>query len=88
MPNVIQFWIEAAATAAAIIVIPLYMGFIHVSVSAAVAYAGVGGLAMALGEGLQFGRGFLAVAIVDVILWSGVILCAGGLIYGLALLLI
>ena len=83
-----EFWIEAGAVIAAIVLIPLYMGFIHVPPAGALAYAGVGGVVMAVGEDLQFGRPLPVPTWQDVLLWCCAIAGAGGIVYLLSLLLI
>ena len=88
MTAMIHFWIETAAFAAAIILIPLYMGYVHMSPPGAVAYAAVGGLAMAVGEALQFDSRRIRLTVWEVGLWCGAILGTGGIVYILALLLI
>ena len=82
-----QFWIESAAIAAAVLLIPTYLGFVHASVSAILAYVGVGSVAMATGEQLQFGQP-VDLEVSDIALWCGVIAGLGGSAYLLALLLI
>ena len=83
-----EFWIEAVATAAIVLLIPFYMGFIHVTPAGAAAYAGVGSIAMAVGEDLQFGIHSLQITFWDVALWGAAIAGSGGVIYLLALLLV
>ncbi|MGZ8282646.1 MAG: hypothetical protein ACXWUN_06795 [Allosphingosinicella sp.] len=83
-----EFWVETSATATVLLLIPLYMGLIHVSPVGAVAYAGVGGVAMAVGEDLQFGLAAVRPSLVDVLLWACAIAGSGGIFYLLALWLI
>jgi len=83
-----EFWIEAGATAAIVLLIPFYMGFIHVAPLGAAAYAGVGSVAMAIGEDLQFGVQSLQVTLWDIALWGAAIAGSGGTIYLLALLFV
>ena len=64
------------------------MGIIHLAVFAAVAYAAVWGVTMALGEGLQFGGGAVRLTLADMGLWAGAIMGAGGVAYVLVLALI
>ena len=80
--------LELGATLAAVLLIPIYMGFIHVAPAGAVAYAGVGGTAMAVGEHIQFDHGLDQLSLWDVLLWTVAISGTGGLAYVLALLLI
>jgi hypothetical protein len=88
MLSTTEFWVETSATATVLLLIPLYMGLIHVSPVGAAAYAGVGGVAMAFGEELQFGLEPIRVTAVDVLLWVGAIAGSGGTLYLLALWLI
>jgi len=88
MPSLAHFWIETCAILGALLVLPAYMGLIHVSPAGAVAYAAVGGVAMTIGEQLQFGLRRLSVALADVLLWGAAFLAAGGTAYVLALILI
>ena len=88
MPSLSHFWIETSAIGTALLLIPLYMGFIHVSPPGAAAYAAVGGLAMAVGEELQFGSRGMRVTLWDVLLWGAAIAGAGGVAYVLALVYI
>lgn len=85
-----EFWIEATAIATVAALIPIYMGFIHVEPLTVALYAAVGGIAMAIGEALQF-EGKLVepreIAI-DSATWSTGIAAVGGVAYGLALVLI
>lgn len=86
-----EFWIETGALMAALLVIPFYLGFIHVSPGGAIAYAVLGGVAMAIGEQLQFpgpALPSLREFITDILLWSAAISGVGGLIYVLALVLV
>ena len=83
-----QFWIETGALVAAVFLIPVYMGFIHVAPAGALAYAGVGGVAMAAGEELQFRANLRDVTLWDILLWTAAIAGAGGLGYWLALIFI
>jgi hypothetical protein len=80
--------LELVATIAAVLLIPVYMGFIHVAPVGALAYAGVGGAAMAAGEELQFREGLGAVTLWDIVLWALAISGVGGLAYLLALIAI
>ena len=80
--------LELGATVTAVLLIPIYMGFIHVAPTGAVAYAGVGGTAMAVGEHIQFDHRLNQLSLWDVFLWTAAICGAGGLAYVLALLLI
>lgn len=82
-----ELWIEAAAFLAAVLLIPLYMGLVHVPPSGLALYVAVGGVAMAIGEELQFGAAW-DVTIHDVLLWAAAIAGGGGLAYLLALLLV
>ncbi len=81
-------WIETGALLAAIVLIPLYMGLIHVAPLGAAAYALVGGFAMAIGEELQFRFKLDQISIGDIALWAASIAGVGGIIYALALWLI
>ena len=87
MTGMAQTWIETAAIAAAVLLIPIYLGFIHAGVGAGLAYVFVGGTAMAVGEQLQF-RFDVELALGDLALWFAIIGCVGGFFYLLALLLI
>ena len=80
--------LESIATVAAVVLIPIYMGFMHISPAGAVAYAGVGGTVMAVGEHLQFDHDVDRISLWDVGLWAAAIAGTGGLAYLLALLLI
>ena len=88
MLNRFETGLEAGATLAAVLLIPIYMGFIHVAPVAALAYAGVGGVAMAAGEELQFEAGLGEVTAWDVVLWTLAIATVGGVAYLLALIFI
>ena len=81
-----ELWIEAGAFLAAVLLIPLYMGLIHVPPAGLVAYAGFGGVAMAVGEELQFSTA-CRVTFHDVLLWASAIAGAGGVAYLLAWLI-
>jgi hypothetical protein len=83
-----EFWVETGALVTATLLLPIYMGFIHVAPVGALAYAGVGGVAMAAGEELQFGPTVRNVTLWDVVLWTCAIAGVGGLAYLLALLFI
>lgn len=87
MIGIAQTWIEAAAIAAAVLLIPIYLGFIHASAAAGLAYVFVGGTAMAVGEQLQF-RFDVELDLGDLALWFAIIGGVGGIAYLLALLLI
>ena len=88
MLNKFEVGFEAGATLTAVLLIPIYMGFIHVAPAGALAYAGVGGVAMAAGEELQFDSSLEHVTMWDIVLWTMAIAGAGGVAYLLALLLI
>lgn len=83
-----HFWIETTGLLAVVLVIPFYMGFIHISRVGAAAYAGVGGFAMAIGEELQFRFQAVRVTFFDVALWCASIGGVGGVTYVLALVFI
>lgn len=86
-----EFWIETGALAAALLLIPFYMGFIHVAPAGALVYVGIGGAGMATGEQLQFPSQGLPSAREfgsDVLLWSAAIAGVGGASYLLALVLV
>jgi hypothetical protein len=80
--------LETVATITAVLLIPIYMGFIHVAPVGALAYAGVGGAAMAAGEELQFRQGLREMTLSDVALWALAISGVGGIAYLLALIAI
>jgi hypothetical protein len=86
-PSLAQFWIETGAMIAVLVAIPAYLGIVHADLIVACAYASVGGLAMAVGEALQFG-GVLRFTVGDVVLWSTAIAGTGGVAYALALILV
>ena len=86
--SVLEVWIETAACVTAVLLIPIYMGFIHAAPTAAVAYAGAGGFAMAVGEELQFRFDLRRLTLADVLLWAAAIAGSGGIAYILALILI
>ena len=88
MISTAQIWIETSACIAALFLIPLYMGLVHVPPVGALAYAGVGGVAMAVGEELQFEASLLDVSLADVPMWSAAIAVGGGIAYALALFLV
>ena len=88
MINRYETGFEAGATLAAVLLIPIYMGFIHVAPAGALAYAGVGGVAMAAGEQLQFDSRLDQVTLWDIVLWTMTIASVGGVAYLLALLFI
>jgi hypothetical protein len=81
------FWIETGAAVTAVLLIPAYMGFIHVAPAGAIAYAGLGSVAMAVGEELQFSP-HPSLSLWDIGLWAAAIAGAGGTAYVLALLFI
>ena len=81
-------WVEAGAFLAAIVLIPFYMGLIHVAPLDAAAYALVGGLGLAIGEELQFRFDLVQIRIADIILWAASIAGIGGIIYFLTFWLI
>lgn len=85
-----EFWVQASATAAVVVLIPLYLGFVHVGPGGAAAYAAAGGVAMTVGEHLQYRlrRLDLADLLLDAALWGAAIAGIGGLAYLLALLFI
>ena len=98
-----EIWIELTAIAAVTVMIPLYLGFIHVGPAGALAYAAAGGVALATGEHLQLrlphretlhrppprpGRVWLKHAAIDAGLWVAAISGVGGLVYLLALILL
>ena len=79
---------EAGATATVLVLIPVYMGFIHVGAFGAAAYFVVAGLAMAVGEQLQFRVSPLRINLADVMLWAAATCGMGGVGYLLAWLFI
>ncbi|HET9429156.1 MAG TPA: hypothetical protein VFO69_12430 [Allosphingosinicella sp.] len=81
-------WIETGALLAALVLIPFYMGLIHVDPLGAMAYALVGGLLMAVGEELQFRFTLHGITLADIVLWAASIAGVGGVIYVLALIFI
>lgn len=85
-----EFWVQASATAAVVVLIPLYLGFVHVGLAGAAAYAAAGGVALTAGEHLQYRlRGIvLGDVLLDAALWGAAIAGVGGLVYLLALLFI
>ena len=83
----VEFWLETGATATVLLLIPVYMGFIHVGAFGAGAYVLVAGVAMALGEQLQFHRS-PRVSPSDVLLWAAATGGIGGAGYLLALIFI
>ena len=88
MLNRFETGLELGATLATVLLIPIYMGFIHVAPAGALAYAGLGGVAMAAGEEIQFDSNLEQVTLSDVILWTMAIAGVGGVAYLLALILI
>lgn len=84
----VEFWLETGATATVLLLIPIYMGFIHVGAFGAGAYAVVGGAAMAVGEQMQFRRSPRGVSLSDILLWAAAICGVGGIGYWLALIYI
>ena len=83
-----ELWVEIAAAFAVALLIPTYMGFIHMSLVGAAAYAALAGLAMTLGEELHFPRGERQLSFWDIFLRIAAIAGVGGIAYGLALILI
>ena len=81
-------WIETSALLSALVLIPFYMGFIHVDPMGAAAYALVGGIGMAVGEELQFRFDLQDIELADIGLWAASIAGVGGIIYALALLFV
>ena len=88
MMGAAELWIETLAMLAAVLLIPIYMGFIHLSPLHMLAYAGLGGLAMAIGEDLQFRAGPWDLQLWDILPWAVAIAVAGGAAYVLALIFI
>lgn len=88
MLSEIEIWIELTAIAAVVVMIPLYLGFVHVAPAGALAYAAAGGIALTMGEHLQFRlpRGRLKHAAIDAVLWVAAISGIGGIVYLLALI--
>lgn len=78
--------IEITALAWILVLIPLYMGIIHVSAWDAGVYALIGGAAIALGDNAQFGLRGMRVSLAEVLLWTATVAGVGGLIYFLALI--
>ena len=88
MPSLLQIWIEFGAAAIVLLLIPAYMGYIHVAPLAAAGYALFAGTAMAIGEQLQFEFGRFEIAPSDIVLWTLSIAGVGGVCYVLALIFI
>ena len=85
-----EFWVQTGATAAVVVLIPFYLGFVHVSPLGAAVYAAAGGVAMTVGEHLQFRLRTVDFrdALLDAALWGAALAGIGGLVYLLALLFI
>ena len=88
MLSEVEIWIELTAIAAVMVMIPLYLGFVHVGPAGALAYAAAGGVALAAGEHLQFRLppGRLTHAAIDAGLWVAAVCGVGGIVYWLALI--
>ena len=88
MLSELEVWIELAAIAAVMVMIPLYLGFVHVGPAGALAYAAAGGVAVATGEHLQFRLppSRLDHAAIDALLWVAAISGVGGIVYLFALI--
>lgn len=85
-----EFWVQTGATTAVVVLIPLYLGLVHVGPAGAAAYAAAGGVAMTVGEHLQYRLRAIDLndVLLDAALWGAAIAGVGGLVYLLALLLI
>ena len=83
-----ELWIEIAAIAAVVLLIPTYMGFIHVNAIGAIAYAAIAGMAMTLGEELHFPARERQLSVPEIGLRIAAVAGIGGLAYLLALVLI
>lgn len=80
-----QFRIEAAALVSIIVLIPLYLGIVHVGLWSASTYAVLGGGAITLGDSAHHGPGDLRETLAEIVLATAAVAGAGGLIYLLAL---
>lgn len=87
----LEIWSEAAGALAVAVLIPFYMGILHLTLVQLLGYGGVAGLLLAAGEHLRFTgavaprlREFLA----DLLLWAQMVLGLGTMSYLAAVILI
>lgn len=85
-----EIWLELGGILAVVLLLPFYMGFLHVELMWAASYAVAGGFGMAAGERVHSDK--LAWQprhlLPDVLLWSGAICGVGGIAYACAWLFI
>lgn len=83
-----ELWVEIGAIFSIALLIPAYMGFIHVGVAGAAAYAAIGGVAMTLAEELHFPPKEREIRLSDIALRIAAVAGLGGVAYVLALIFI
>jgi hypothetical protein len=83
-----QLWLEIGAVATVILLIPIYMGIIHIGIAGVFVYAVVGGCAISMADALHFGLRDWHPDAWDFGLPAAAILGVGGIGYVLAVLLI
>jgi len=91
MPQALNFWAEAVGVVVVIVLLPFYIGFLHLTVLELLAYAAVAGAGLTAGDHLQFPavRSLgLADLMVDFALWAQAVLGLGLVAYLVALVLV
>lgn len=89
-----EFWIESIAVVIAVLLLPFYIGYIHIGLPGALLYTAAAGAGLALGEELQFSSYHLSQLpdlpdlAGEIALWSVSVAVVGGIIYLLALILV
>ncbi len=80
---------ETVTVFAAALVIPFYLGIIHMPVPQLLLYSGAASAAMTTGEFAETPSrraGGTRVFVMDMLIWFGLIAAAGGVAYGIALI--
>jgi hypothetical protein len=91
MPQALNFWAEAVGVIVVIVLLPFYIGFLHLTVLDLLAYAAVAGVGLTAGDHLQFPavRSLrLADLMIDLALWAQAVLGIGLVAYLVALVLV
>ena len=92
-----EFWIEFIAVVIAVLLLPFYIGYIHIGLPGALLYTAAAGAGLALGEELQFSSYRLSQLpdlpdlpdlAGEIAPWSVSVAVVGGIIYLLALILV
>ena len=90
-PQALELWAEGVGLIVAIVMLPFYIGVLHLTLVELLLYAGVAGAGLTAGDRLQFPRvrAFApADLVVDFALWAQAVLGLGLVAYLLALLLV